>query len=79
MTVHKAQGSEFDEVLLAMPERDGPLWQASLVYTGVTRARRRCILVAAEELLAPALQRWPVRRSGLADLLLEPSYSASSG
>jgi hypothetical protein len=36
MTVHKAQGSEFDEILLVMPDRAGPLWQASLVYTGVT-------------------------------------------
>jgi exodeoxyribonuclease V alpha subunit len=72
MTVHKAQGSEFDEVLLLMPDRDGPLWQAALVYTGVTRARQRCTIVAAEALLAPALARWPRRRSGLADLLVEP-------
>jgi exodeoxyribonuclease V alpha subunit len=67
MTVHKAQGSEFDEVLLAMPTTAGPLWQAPLVYTGVTRARRRAVLCAPAELLAIGLARWPQRGSGLAD------------
>jgi exodeoxyribonuclease V alpha subunit len=69
MTVHKAQGSEFDQVLLAMPDRPGPLWQAPLLYTGVTRARRRAVLLADEGLLAPALAHWPARSSGLADAL----------
>jgi exodeoxyribonuclease V alpha subunit len=69
MTVHKAQGSEFDEILLVMPDREGPLWQASLVYTGVTRARRRAIICADLEQLGPCLQRWPQRSSGLADAL----------
>jgi exodeoxyribonuclease V alpha subunit len=69
MTVHKAQGSEFDEVLLAMPDRPGPLWQAPLLYTGITRAKRRAVLVADEALLAPALAHWPLRSSGLADAL----------
>ena len=72
MTVHKAQGSEFDEVLLVMPDRPGPLWQASLVYTGVTRARRRAIVCADLEQLGPCLQRWPQRSSGLVDGLAAP-------
>jgi exodeoxyribonuclease V alpha subunit len=69
MTVHKAQGSEFDDVLLAMPDRDGPLWNASLLYTGVTRARRRAVVVADPALLAASLANWPERSSGLADAL----------
>ncbi|HEU4417915.1 MAG TPA: exodeoxyribonuclease V subunit alpha, partial [Planctomycetota bacterium] len=72
MTVHKAQGSEFDEILLVMPDREGPLWQASLVYTGVTRARRRAIVCADLEQLGPCLQRWPQRSSGLVDGLAAP-------
>ncbi|HEX5052559.1 MAG TPA: exodeoxyribonuclease V subunit alpha [Planctomycetota bacterium] len=67
MTVHKAQGSEFDEVLLVLPDRPGPLWQASLVYTGVTRARRRATLLADPAMLDECLARWPERSSGLAD------------
>ncbi|MCU0866890.1 MAG: exodeoxyribonuclease V subunit alpha [Planctomycetes bacterium] len=69
MTVHKAQGSEFDHVLLAMPEREGPLWQASLIYTGITRARRRALLLAEPALLRAGLGHWPARASGLAAAL----------
>ncbi|MBL8725507.1 MAG: exodeoxyribonuclease V subunit alpha [Planctomycetes bacterium] len=66
MTVHKAQGSEFQTVLLAMPDGDGPLWQAPLIYTGITRARERAVLLAAPERLRQALGHWPQRSSGLA-------------
>ena len=69
MTVHKAQGSEFDDVLVSMPDRAGPLWQASLVYTGVTRARSRAMVLADPALLAPCLGNWPTRSSGLVDSL----------
>lgn len=78
MTVHKAQGSEFRTVLLAMPSVDGPLWSAPLVYTGVTRARERAIVVAAEPLLREALQRWPERGSGLAEGLSAPATSGGA-
>jgi exodeoxyribonuclease V alpha subunit len=66
MTVHKAQGSEFQTVLLAMPDVPGPLWQPSLVYTGITRARERAILCADPALLRACLPDWPTRSSGLA-------------
>ena len=69
MTVHKAQGSEFDHVLLALPERDGPLNDASLIYTGVTRARQHATVCAAQSVLEVGLRSWPERRSGLADRL----------
>ncbi|MEA3148478.1 MAG: exodeoxyribonuclease alpha subunit, partial [Verrucomicrobiota bacterium] len=41
MTVHKSQGSEFDHVLLILPDKDSPLLTRELVYTGLTRARTR--------------------------------------
>lgn len=66
MTVHKAQGSEFQTVLLAMPDGDSPLWQAPLIYTGITRARERAVLLADPERLRQALGHWPQRSSGLA-------------
>jgi len=40
MTVHKSQGSEFDNVLLLLPDRDSPVLTRELIYTGVTRAIR---------------------------------------
>jgi exodeoxyribonuclease V alpha subunit len=49
MTVHKSQGSEFDEVLLVRPESHAPLLSRELVYTAVTRARRAVTLTALGE------------------------------
>lgn len=69
MTVHKSQGSEFDEVVLVLPERDSPLLTRELVYTGITRARTRVELWAGEAVLTPALQRRVQRTSGLQDAL----------
>jgi exodeoxyribonuclease V alpha subunit len=72
MTVHKAQGSEFDHVLLSLPDRDGSLNHAALIYTGVTRARRQATVHADPKLLAAGLANWMQRRSGLAEALRAP-------
>jgi exodeoxyribonuclease V alpha subunit len=65
MTVHKAQGSEFDSVLLLLPDQDGPLCNGALVYTGLTRAKGRAVLCGSEAIVTAALGRWPDRTSGL--------------
>ncbi|MBW2131777.1 MAG: exodeoxyribonuclease V subunit alpha [Deltaproteobacteria bacterium] len=69
VTVHKAQGSEFDEVLLILPEQDTPLLTRELLYTGITRARHRLILYAGEGAIRRAVSRRIQRRSGLKDAL----------
>ncbi len=76
MTVHKAQGSEFDEVLLLLPDQDGPLCHAPLVYTAVTRARVRATIHGPLAVLEAALSRWPERSSGLAAMLAAPEAPA---
>lgn len=70
LTVHKSQGSEFDQVLLVLPtDVRSPLLLRELLYTGITRARSRLLLHADGKALAVAC-RTPVRRSsGLAQLL----------
>ncbi len=72
MTVHKAQGSEFDEVALILPEADLPLLTRELVYTAMTRARRSVLLVGPEELLRRAVTRELDRASGVAERLMDP-------
>jgi exodeoxyribonuclease V alpha subunit len=70
MTVHKSQGSEFGHVLLALPDIDTAVLTRELVYTGITRARTACTLVAAQPaLLARAAGRRTQRLSGLQALL----------
>lgn len=72
LTVHKSQGSEFDDVLLALPERSVRVLSRELVYTGLTRARRALTLWANEDVLADAILRRAQRWSRLADRLRSP-------
>jgi exodeoxyribonuclease V alpha subunit len=69
MTVHKSQGSEFDRVLLILPDRDVPLLTRELLYTAITRAKKSVELLATDELFVTAVQRRIVRRSGLRERL----------
>ncbi|RZA18813.1 MAG: exodeoxyribonuclease V subunit alpha, partial [Lysobacteraceae bacterium] len=50
MTVHKAQGSEFDEVWLQLPRADSRVLSRELLYTGLTRARSALHLAGSAEM-----------------------------
>ena len=65
MTVHKAQGSEFDAVWLQLPRRDARVLSRELLYTGLTRARTALHLAGSAEVIAAALARHAGRVSGL--------------
>ena len=69
MTVHKSQGSEFAEVLLALPEQPSPLLTRSLFYTGITRAKRKVEIWALPARLAEAVITRAERAAGLAERL----------
>ena len=66
MTVHKAQGSEFDQVWLQLPRRDNRVLSRELVYTGMTRARHALHVLGSAEVIQAALKRHASRVSGLA-------------
>jgi exodeoxyribonuclease V alpha subunit len=65
MTVHRAQGSEFDEVVVLLPGASSRVLTRELLYTAVTRARRSVVLVGTEESLRAAVRRPIARASGL--------------
>jgi exodeoxyribonuclease V alpha subunit len=69
MSVHKSQGSEFDEVLLVLPDKDYPVLTRELMYTGVTRAKKKVSIWGQEHILTTALSRTIARTSGLSDAL----------
>jgi exodeoxyribonuclease V alpha subunit len=69
MTVHKSQGSEFDELILILPNKDAPILTRELVYTALTRARRKLTIWSTPEILRNALARKIQRTSGLRDAL----------
>ena len=66
MTVHKAQGSEFDAVWLQLPRSDSRVLSRELLYTGLTRARSALHVAGSAEVIAAALSRHARRVSGLA-------------
>ena len=73
MTVHKAQGSEFDHVSLVLP-RDGggseDLLTRELIYTGVTRARSHVDVYATKDLLMASITSKSFRFGGLTERFL---------
>lgn len=71
MTVHKAQGSEFDTVWLILPDADSPLLSRQWLYTAVTRARLQFTLIGSEAALRRAIASTLWRDSGLPDRLRE--------
>lgn len=69
MTVHKAQGSEFDEVLVILPALDTGILTRELLYTAVSRARKKVEVWGGEEIITRAVCRGVRRASGLAETL----------
>ena len=69
ITVHQAQGSEFAEVLFLLPTVDSRVLCRELLYTGITRARDRLVLVGSSALLIKGMERRVVRYSGLGEKL----------
>jgi exodeoxyribonuclease V alpha subunit len=69
MTVHKSQGSEFEDVLLILPQTVSPVLSRELVYTALTRARKRITVFGKREVLSTAILRRLERTSGLRDAL----------
>jgi exodeoxyribonuclease V alpha subunit len=66
MTVHKAQGSEFDTAWLQLPRQDARTLSRELIYTALTRAKSELHVCGDADLLRAALARHALRVSGLA-------------
>jgi exodeoxyribonuclease V alpha subunit len=77
MTVHKSQGSEFSEVLLALPEQPSPLLSRSLFYTGITRAKHKVEIWGLPARLGEAVATRAERAAGLAERLAVDPVKAS--
>ena len=69
MSIHKSQGSEFDEVTLLLPSRESEqadqLLTRELLYTAVTRAKQRLAIFADLSAWERALDHPVARRSTL--------------
>jgi exodeoxyribonuclease V alpha subunit len=69
MTVHKSQGSEFDKVLLLLPDRSSRVITRELIYTGITRAKEEIEVWGRESVFLEGVKQRIKRSSGLRDAL----------
>jgi exodeoxyribonuclease V alpha subunit len=69
MSVHKSQGSELEEILVALPPAGSPLLTRELLYTAATRAKKKVTIFGTAKALEEALARPAKRASGLGDAL----------
>ena len=69
MTVHKSQGSQFEVVAFVLPAPGSRILTRELLYTAVTRAQERLLLVGPEESIRSAIAKPIARASGLRDAL----------
>jgi len=69
MTVHKSQGSEFDNVLFVLPDRDTQVLTRELIYTAITRTKEKIQVWGKEDIFLTAVARRIQRSSGLRDAL----------
>ena len=70
MTVHKSQGSEFDDVTVLLPEKGcKALLRRELVYTAITRARKTVDIWCTEDAFKTAVSTKTERNTGLCEKL----------
>jgi len=67
MTIHKSQGSEYNEVVVVLPEELSRICTREMLYTGVSRAKKKVTIVGSRKVLDHMLRTPVLRASGLAD------------
>jgi exodeoxyribonuclease V alpha subunit len=66
MTIHKSQGSEYDKILVVLPNNtDNNLLTRELLYTAVTRAKKELSVQASEEIILKTASESVKRSSGI--------------
>jgi exodeoxyribonuclease V alpha subunit len=65
MTIHKSQGSEFDEVTVILPDRHYPVMTRELLYTAMTRARKKVEVWSEAQMLRSTVTSVIGRHGGL--------------
>ncbi len=78
MTIHESQGSEFDEILIVLPNIASPIFTRELLYTAITRAKRGVEIWASAETLKTAVAAKTHRQSGLQDVLRLPTTKSKT-
>ena len=66
MTIHKSQGSEFENVIVTLPSNhESKILSRELLYTGLTRAKENALIISTQEVLDQTIKRKVDRASGI--------------
>ncbi|MCC5831620.1 MAG: AAA family ATPase [Chlamydiales bacterium] len=69
ISVHKSQGSEYDEVIVLLPE-GSEAFGREMLYTAITRAKKRVEIYAVEGILSQILSKRERRLSGIKTVVI---------
>ena len=61
-TIHKSQGSEYKVVVIPMTMQFFTMLQRNLLYTGITRAKKVCVLIGQKKAIAMAVHNNAVKK-----------------
>lgn len=75
LTIHKSQGSEYDHVVVVLPDHDSRIVTRELLYTAITRARKKVTIIGSRETIEQAVRTPIVRATGLSRRLLGNNQS----
>ncbi len=69
MTIHRSQGSEFNDVTIVLPTVESAVMSRELLYTAITRAIESVTIIGSEQQVRAAIGRQVARSSGIAERL----------
>ncbi|APD50200.1 exodeoxyribonuclease V subunit alpha [Francisella hispaniensis] len=69
MTIHKTQGSEFDEIVIILPAEDNEALSKQLLYTAITRAKHKLTIISEQSSLIDIAQKDIKRNSNISELV----------
>lgn len=75
ISIHKSQGSEFPVVIMPITNQAYKMLQRNLVYTGVTRAKQKLILLGSENAYLKAVRTEGSKRNTFLKELFEREYN----
>lgn len=75
MTIHKSQGSEFEHVLMVLPDVETPVLSRELIYTGLTRAKSSLKLATSNDALINGLKQKQIQSTAIPSIIHTPPHN----
>ena len=77
MSIHKSQGSEYDCVIITVMDEHAALLQKNLIYTAITRAKKKVVLIGQESAVVASINGLQKPRKTLLDNMLKYYFKKS--